>query len=379
VLPEPQLHASRPEPDAEAVVETDMGLPQKYRRAGLLVAVGLTRFAGTQEPEPTPFGATVEVRRILTEVRVVDHDGSPVLGLGPDDFEIKVNKERAEVESVLWIPSTADAVDRGVEDPQRTVRPEDMLRPPEDRLIVILFQIDFGLHRSRTVGLLRMAPRASEFVANLGPRDRVAVLVHGSHLELRADFTVDHQALADTLNPTEILQGRTQKPDPDGPSLGEHLDPEAMRDAASMADALEVIGEALQQIPGAKSLVFFGYALGRMTAGPRITVDDGYPKAMKALAGARTSVFSLDVTHADAHSLEVGLRQIAEDTGGFYIKTHLFPEIAMTKLTRVISSYYELSIIPPPDLSGDFTIKVKVDRPRTDVYVRQDHPPPHTR
>ncbi len=114
-----------------------------------------------------------------------------------------------------------------------------------------------------------------------------------------------------------------------------------------------------------------------MSAGPRITIDDSYPRAMKALADARTSVFSLDVTNADYHSLDAGLRQVAEDTGGFYVKTHLFPDTAMTKLTRVISSYYEFSIIPPPDLTEDYTIKVKVDRPRTDIYVRQDHPSPH--
>ena len=149
-----------------------------------------------------------------------------------------------------------------------------------------------------------------------------------------------------------------------------------MLDVATMADALELIGRGLREIAGAKSLVFFGYALGRMSAGPRITIDDSYPRAMEALSAARTSVFSLDVTHADAHSLAVGLRQVAEDTGGFYVKTHIFPDAAMTRLVRVISSYYELSIIPPPDLPEDYTIKIKVDRPRTDIYVRQDHPSP---
>lgn len=42
----------------------------------------------------------------------------------------------------------------------------------------------------------------------------------------------------------------------------------------------------------------------------------------------------------------------------------------------MISSYYELSIIPPPDMKETYTIKVKVKRPKTDVYVRQDHPSP---
>jgi hypothetical protein len=218
-----------------------------------------------------------------------------------------------------------------------------------------------------------MAPRASEFVAGLGPGDKVALLVFSSHLQLRADFTDDLETIAEMAMPSEVLHNRVEPPDPTDPSISRHLDLEEAKDAASMARALELIGEALKPIPGTKSLVFFGYALGRMSAGHRITIDDGYRKAMEALSAARTSVFSLDVTDADYHSLEIGLRAVAEDTGGFYVRTNIFPDFAMQKLVKVISSYYELSIIPPPDLDDDYTIKVKVDRPKTDVYVRQDH------
>jgi VWFA-related protein len=299
-----------------------------------------------------------------------------VLGLGPADFSVRVGGHETEVESVLWIPASADAAETGTALEEGELAARDLAKEPEGRLIVVLFQIDFAFHPSRTSGLLRMAPRAEQFINNLGESDRVAVFVFSSHLQLRADFTSDHAALSRMLTPTEILQGRMIPPEPSGPSLGDFFDPDEGRKAASMARALELIGESLQEIPGTKSLVFFGYALGRMSAGQRITIDDGYRLAMESLTDARTSVFSLDVTSADYHSLELGLREVAEDTGGFYIKTHLFPEVAMRKLTRVISSYYELELIPPPDLGEEYTIKVKVKRPRTDVYVRQDHPSP---
>ncbi len=340
-----------------------------------VLAAGLS-VAGAQET-PTPFGAVVEVRRILTEVRVVNFDGSPVLGLGPSDFRVKVGGERAEVRSVQWIPSTAEAAEAS--STETTDPPSTVHHPvkPEGRLIVVLFQTDFAMHRSRTIGLVRMAPRASEFVAGLGPDDKVAVLVYTSHLQLRADFTDDHEAIAEMLTPNEVLRGRVEPPAASAPSLGEHLDADDAKNAASMADALELIGEALKPIPGTKSLVFFGYALGRMSAGNRVTIDDSYRRAMEALSAARTSVFSLDVTDADYHSLALGLRTIAADTGGFYVKTHLFPDTAMKKLVRVISSYYELEIIPPPDLDDEYRINVSVDRPRTDIYVRQDHPSPN--
>jgi len=332
----------------------------------------LTIAITTSAQTPTPFGTVVEVSRILTEVRVVNFDGNPVLGLGPDDFKVKLAGKPVEVESVLWVPSTADAAKTAPTPFQGGSGAE---RPtPEGRLIVVLFQVDPGLRPSRTSGLIQMAPLASDFVAKLAPRDRVAVMVFRSHLQLRADFTDDHAAISEMLTTTEILQGRSAPPKPSGPRLSAHFDVDEARDAASIERALELIGFALKPIPGPKSLVLFGYAIGQMTAGPGITNNNDYPRAMQALTAARTSVFALDLTDADYHSLELGLRVVTEDTGGFYTKTNIFPEIAMTKLARVISSYYELSLIPPPDLGDAFSIKVKVDRPRVEVYVRQYHP-----
>jgi VWFA-related protein len=326
--------------------------------------------AGAQQT-PTPFGTVVEVSRIVTEVRVVSYGGEPVLGLGSGDFRVKIDGEPAEVRSVLWIPTSAGGAATERTPSSGDTREREATPPPEGRTIVVVFQIDFGLRASRTEGILRMAPRAAEFVRRLGPDDRVALLTFGSHLRLQSDFTDDHEAMAEMLTTMNILSPGGDTPRPSPPLLGDVLDPESAMKAADLSRGLELLGEALQSMPGTKSLVLFGYGLGTMSAGPRITNDDGYYRAMTALSASRTSVFSLDITDADYHSLELGLRAVSEDTGGFYVRTHLFPEIAMKRLARVISSYYELEIIPPPDLSDNFSIKVKVDRPRVDVYVRQ--------
>lgn len=344
------------------------------RNAVLMTVLAMALTPAVAQQTQTPFGTTVDVTRILTEVRVVDSGGSPILGLGPEDFRVKVGGEPVEVESVLWIPSTAEAAaESAVRTTEGTIEDRPP-RQPEGRLIVILFQVDYAPRHWRTVGLVRMAPRASEFVAGLGPGDKVALFVFSSHLQLRADFTDDLEAIAEMVKTSEVLHGKMKPPDRTDPSIGEYFDIEEGKDAASMARALELIGKALQSIPGTKSLVFFGYALGRMSAGHRITIDDGYSKAMEALSVAKTSVFSLDVTDADYHSLEIGLRAVAEDTGGFYVKTHLFPESAMTRLVQVISSYYELSIVPPPQLKQPYVIDVKVKRRGARTYVRQYHP-----
>ena len=339
----------------------------------VMLAAGLS--AAAAQETPTPYGTAIEVNRILTEVRVVDRDHLPVPDLRPEEFVVTIDGTRVEVESVTWIPAVAEtAVSPRTQ--ATAVEPWTVGSPPapEGRLIIIVFQTDPAPRHARTVGLVKITPLAAEFVRNLGPADRVAMLVFGSHLELRSDFTADHESIAESLNVQEVLRGRSDRLGPSSPSLADHFDFEEARDAASMSSALEVIGNALKPIPGTKSLVFFGFGLGRMSAGTAITVGDGYDRAMQALTAARCSVFSLDFTDADFHSLELGQRKIAEDTGGLYVKTHTFPKNAMKMLTGVISSYYELSIVPPPDLGDSYKIKVKVARRGTTVYVRQYHP-----
>jgi VWFA-related protein len=342
-----------------------------FRRIAALVsgAVLTAGSAAAQKPPSTPFGAEVEVTRILTEVRVVDRSGEPVQGLTAEDFHVKIDGRPATVESVLWVPTSGEAA---VEEPDSAIALGEVpTKPPsEPRLIVVLFQTDINLYRIK--GVVRMAPEAAAFVRNLGPRDRVALFVFESHLELRSDFTDDHDALADMLNTLEILNGRMDPPASASPSLAETFDFEGARKAATLTRALEVIGRSLILIPGPKTVVLFGWGLGRYNVGQPIIEKHSYGPAIAMLAAARASVFSLDITTADYHTLEHGLRRISDDTGGLYIKTNRFPGTAIAKLTRMITSYYELSIVPPEKMKEQYAIKVTVKRPATEVYVRQN-------
>jgi VWFA-related protein len=336
-----------------------------------LVAAGRAGVLAQQAPTP-PFGATIEVKRILTEVRVVDDAGTPIADLGPEDFRVKIDGEPVTVESVSWIPMTVEAAAFAAT-PSEGVAPPDAVAPvgPRPRLIVVLFQTDIALRRIK--GVVRMAPQAADFVRNLAPTDRVAFLTFESRLELRSDFTVDHDRLAEMITTTEILDGTVEPPEPSSPRLAEYFNVNQARKAATISRSLELIGQALAQFEGPKTLVLFGWGLGRYNRGHPITTPT-YGNAVAALAIARTSVFSVDITTADYHTLEAGLRKVSRDTGGLYLKTFLFPEVAMDRLVRVISSYYELSIVPPPKLEHPYFINVKVKRPGARVYVRQNHP-----
>ena len=91
-------------------------------------------------------------------------------------------------------------------------------------------------------------------------------------------------------------------------------------------------------------------------------------------AGAAVGIHLNRSLQQGRHTLEIGLRKLSDDTGGLYFKTYLFPGIAMEQLVRVISSYYEISIKPPPKFKRPYHIDVKVKRKGARVYVRQNHP-----
>jgi hypothetical protein len=95
-------------------------------------------------------------------------------------------------------------------------------------------------------------------------------------------------------------------------------------------------------------VVFLGWGLGRYGANG-VTMRPEYEDARRALEAARATVFALDVTEADYHSLEVGLQQVAADTGGTYAKTYLFPQLAIERLEQSIAGYYVLYFRRPDE------------------------------
>ncbi|HET9314734.1 MAG TPA: hypothetical protein VFQ51_04055, partial [Vicinamibacteria bacterium] len=277
----------------------------------------------------------------------------PRRDLQPSNFRVKVDGRQVAVESVHWIDgATPYAEGLSPEYASSVGAPE----VPRGRLIVFFFQKD--LEPSRAPGLMRMMHEAARMLDTLGPDDRVAVASFDSHLKLWTDFTDDRQALRRAIRhailledrPPEIVEGAF-------PSLAAAFDPTAAVHAATPEKGLLVLAEALRVLPGAKTLAFFGWGLGRLTPlGVRMEAD--YGPAAATLLDARTTVFSLDVTDADYHSLEVGLEQVAYDTGGFYARTHDFSASAMKRLRRALMGHYVLVFERPPLPRGAHRVNV---------------------
>lgn len=307
--------------------------------------------AVAQQPR---FTETVEVERVLVDARVVDRRGQPIRGLTARDFRVEVDGQPARLESLHWV-SAGDPYPEGL-DPEAAGVPKSI----SGRLIVFFFQK--SLDPSRIGGLIKMQRRAAQLLDTLGEEDRVAVVSFDSHLKLWVDFTNQRPRVRQIIEHSVLHQDR---PQPIRafyfPSLAEHFDAAAAKQAATPERGLEVLARALKPLPGPKALVFLGWGLGEMRGRFGVRMIDDYEPARRALIASRTSVFALDVTDADAHSLEVGLELTAQDTGGFYAKTHLFDHAAFTRLEGALAGHYVLAIVRPPgERPGSHRLSVKL-------------------
>jgi VWFA-related protein len=310
----------------------------------LLAAAGAGQ--GQELPHVLP---RVETSRVVLEARVTDAHGRPMPILGRGDFRLEVDGRATPLESAVWV-AESPTVPRALASPSAPAAAAS-----GGRLVVLLFQKDFD--GSRLGGLLQAIRQAKDLVAPFSPLDRVAVLTYDSHLRLHLDFTSDFDAVRRVLDESVLLRWPGPIPPGDPPSLAAELDREEALKAATPEQALLALGRALRAIPGAKTVLFFGWGLGHLSGGTLVT-DFAYDEARTALDAAHAAVFCLDVTDAAWHSLEVGLRQVAEDTGGDYYKVYENAGAALSRVAAALAGHYVLAFERPRGRRGEHRIRL---------------------
>jgi VWFA-related protein len=318
--------------------------------------------AASAAQEPPHLLPKVETSRVVLEARVTDGRGRPLPGLSPPDFRLEVDGRPVPLESVVWVREASGA---GPVSPPRAA--SGPVADSPGRLVVLLFQKDF--EGSRLRGLLRAIGQAKELLAPLTARDRAAVLTYDSHLRLHLDFTPDLDAVRRVLDESVLLRWPGPVEPSRAPSLAAHLDRGDARRAATPEQALLVLGRALLPIPGAKTVLLFGYGLGTLSGG-RFVLHHDYDAARQALDRARAAVFCLDVTEADWHSLEVGLEQVALDTGGEYFKVHENAAPALARVAAALSGHYVLTFERPDGARGEHRVRLDLAERRGTVLTR---------
>ena len=164
-------------------------------RVGLVILL-LAGVATAQDPDPVPVpGAQtpvfeVGVDLVAVDVSVVDSQGRPVLGLAPEDFEIKVDGRKRQVVATEYLG-------RDLEPPAVGPRPVHYSTnegSAPGRLVLLL--VDRG-NIGRGSGRQALAA-ADRFLGSLAPSDRVGLAVvpgPGPNLE----FTDEHAAIRRAL------------------------------------------------------------------------------------------------------------------------------------------------------------------------------------
>ena len=309
------------------------------------------------------FADRVDVARVLLDVRVVDDGGQPVLGLGVDDFDVEIGGAPAPVDSVAWVTGRTRLTEAelavSAADPTQTLS--------EGRLVVLLFQKD--MERGRIRGLMRMLVEMRGFLDMFTPDDRVAVLSFDTYLKLWRDFTNDFDDVREVLRQDILFRQPGPVQTGPAPSLLANLDPARARSTYSIEKALRLIGDALEPLPGSKSIVLVGHGFGFLTYGGVIMVNR-YDETSEALQAARASVFSLDITDADFHALELGLQAVSDETGGFFARTHVFTAKPLERLEGALAGHYVLFVEKPELEPGEHRIRVKLTRAKGEVLAR---------
>jgi VWFA-related protein len=319
-------------------------------------------------------GETITVERIIIDARVTDAKGDPILGLEPRDFVVKVDGKLAEIQSMEWVPETAAAraiagLDEEAKPPQ-TIDDEVI---PEGRLLIFFVQTDFARNAVRSGGQMKVLPYAKQILESLEPEDRVAVFSFDSHLKFRLDFSSDSNRIYDAIESALAIDEPPPPQAVPNPSLARRIDRQAMRDATTSEEALLLLGNALRNIPGAKSLILLGWGLGKRS-GNAVVMGGTYVIARNVLESARTAVFAIDTTLADYHDLELGLGKAASDTGGFYAKVNTFPQIAVDRLKGTLSGHYEIEVRKPDGLKpGTHAIDVQAKKRGAVVMARKSY------
>ena len=234
---------------------------------------------------------------------------------------------------------------------------------------MIIFLVQKSLERSRVTGLLRLLEDSGRLLAGLTPEDRVAVLSFDSHLKIWLDFTSDVDRVRTVLTRDVMFR----EPTPIEPtlelSLASHLSQNRGRETSTIEEALRLLGNALEPLPGSKSVVIVRYGFARGGFGARL-LEDAYEEARAALHAARAAVFCLDVTHADYHTFELGLQTVAVDTGGFFARTHVFPQRAIDRVADALVGHYVLFVDKPAVEPGTHRIAVRLVRENGTVLAR---------
>jgi VWFA-related protein len=367
--------------------------PRRRHFAGATLLVLIAASALRAQPEAEPrFEGEVTVSEVLLDVIVTDRQGNVILGLGPDDFDVREGGKPVKVRSAGFYShrAPAPAVPPGI--PQPATPPGSSTSEggePASRFLILFFD-DQRTRALEARGLLQRQVRAGkdtiEFLRRaMTPNDWVAVLSYDKKLHLVADFTRDRQRIeaavsAATAGGAEGANWPSRQTTDEGePSLGRSLPTgDALRDqSGTIYEALTIVAEAARTVVGRKNLLFFSTGFGRVNRFGAFEPDPRYYEPMaESLNDANVAVYALDLSPTGTeHTLAGSLTQVSDDTGGDYFREILHFATPLEEVARATSGYYLVSYDAPhpTGVRGFQPVEVRLKNPELRVTARKGY------
>jgi len=245
--------------------------------------------APAQPNEPLP-AVTIRqnVRRVIVDVMVRDHNGKPVHGLTEKDFSITEDKQPQRVLSFDVYDFEKASISRGPNAP--ALPPNVFLNVPAIPERGPLYVILYDLVNMEMDDQMTARPQILKFIASKPEGTRFAVFVNSDELYLAQGFTADRDELYASL---DSKHARTHVPRifMNGRNYGKG-------DPYTAIDVLTHIGQYLDGIPGRKNLI---WVAGTFPAplfpreGDPVDAQYSIKAETNALAQAEVAVFPLNV------------------------------------------------------------------------------------
>ena len=301
----------------------------------------LTLLCALLSATPTQYDESITVSRSLVSVRVNDVGHKPVPGLTAADFAATIDGREAQVLSARWVDSEE----------------EDANPDAGGRLFVLFIQTDFTRTYRRTAGQMAFRRYAEQMIASLNPEDRVAVFSFDSHLKFRRDFTTPEDA-SKAIDESMRIDQPPAPPESAGVSLTPYLDRMEMKRTSSAEASLLVIGEALQNIDGPKTMIFIGWGLDSANVA---TLVQKWPKGVVALQGAEVTMYAFNYGGNMSSDGSRLLGVTAREAGGFQTNASELPQQSVNRFVSAAAGHYELELRVPAEVRrGEHALQVRV-------------------
>jgi VWFA-related protein len=370
-----------------------------------VIAAGLVAVRAQQAPA---FRSSVNM--LAVDALVIDRQGTPILGLLPDDFSVTVNNQPRRVVSATLVQyggSTATSAGGAITSPISLEAVRTPGRVPDDGRVFVI-AVD---EPSFLTGDMRAAVLAAQrFIKNLRPTDMVGAYMFPFSTPL-LDLTHDHAAVSAALSRAmgrrdlsnsvyhmttdeiieisagdaarleEVFQRECPTPEGQPPDVSckAAIQAEALAigafsesEAAQRVYGLGELVQSLQLLPGHKTLLLLsGGMLGTNRVGGRPDIR-GYMKRVgeqAARANVMLYVMHMDNSFAellspvrggtanpsrqmrsrflDGAAFAMGLENLASEAGGVYIPIKAGTgEPAFARVLRETTAYYLLGVEP---------------------------------